>query len=129
MAIPNLQKSVLIIEDEAMLLQALTDALTAEGFTVFGATNGQEGLMVAKSKHPDLILLDILMPKMDGLTMVKELRADPWGQNALVIILTNVNDYRSVAEALGQHVHDYLVKSDWAVGEVVDAVKKKLNLT
>ncbi len=121
-------KTVLIVEDEALLLQALVDAFTAEGFSTFGAADGQEGLAVAGQKHPDIILLDIIMPKMDGMAMLKELRNDTWGKEVPVIILTNLSDYRTVADALGKGVHDFLVKSDWEINDVVAAVKQKLGL-
>ena len=88
-----------------------------------GATNGEEGLSVAKDKHPDIILLDIIMPKMDGITLLKELRTDPWGQTVPVIILTNLSDYKSVADALQHGVNDFLVKSNWELEEVVAKVK------
>src|SRR4029077_16941779 len=127
MPMPN-GKTVLIVEDEALLLQALVDAFGAEGFSALGAVDGQEGLTVAREQHPDIILLDVIMPKMDGMAMLKELRTDSWGKAVPVIILTNLSDYRTVADALGHGVHDFLVKSDWEINDVVAAVKQKLDL-
>ncbi len=121
-------KTVLIVEDESLLLQALVDAFSAEGFSTLGAGDGQEGLSVARQKHPDIILLDVIMPKMDGMAMLKELRTDAWGKAVPVIILTNLSDYRTVADALGHGVHDFLVKSDWEINDVVTAVKQKLDI-
>jgi DNA-binding response OmpR family regulator len=120
--------SVLIVEDEALLLQALVDAFTAEDFEVMAGRNGEEGLEVAFRKHPDIILLDIIMPKMDGMTMLNHLRADTWGQDVPVIILTNLSDYTSVADALQHGVHDFLVKSNWTIDDVIKKVKDKLKL-
>lgn len=120
--------SVLIVEDEASLLQALVDVFGSQGFTVLSAGDGQAGLTIARQKHPDIILLDVIMPKMDGLAMLKELRTDSWGKGVPVIILTNLSDYRTVADALGHGVHDFLVKSDWEIHDVVKAVKQKLHL-
>jgi DNA-binding response OmpR family regulator len=123
------KKKVLIVEDEAILLQAMMDAFGAEGFTALGATDGQQGLMVAREQRPDIILLDIIMPKMGGIAMLKELRSDPWGEAVPVIILTNLSDYKSVADALDEGVHNFLVKSDWEISNVIAAVKKKLNIS
>jgi two-component system alkaline phosphatase synthesis response regulator PhoP len=121
-------KTVLIVEDEVVLLQALVDAFGAEGFTALGAANGEEGLAVAREKHPDIILLDIIMPKMDGMTMLKQLQGDAWGKQVPVIILTNLSDYRTVADALSKGVHDFLVKSDWEIEDVIKAVRQKLGI-
>src|SRR3990167_10306088 len=95
----SLNKKVLIVEDEAPLRNAVTDILTFEGFTVFQGKNGQEGLDIALKEHPDLILLDLMMPVMDGLTMLGKLRQDPdWGKDASVILLTNINDPQKIAQ-------------------------------
>ena len=99
--------------------QSYSVKLMLEGFIVLEAENGEEGLDVALRDHPDLILLDIIMPKMDGLTMLKKLREDVRGKNTKVILLTNLSDNEKVSEALLQGSYDYLVKSDWKIGDVV----------
>ena len=82
MAEESLHKKILIVEDEAPLRNAISDILSFEGFTVFQAKNGQEGLDAALLEHPDLILLDLMMPVMDGLTMLEKLRQDQaYGKN------------------------------------------------
>ena len=111
-------KTILIVDDEQTLLSALVDKFTREGFVVMGAKNGQEGLSNALADHPDLILLDIIMPVMDGMTMLAKLRKDPWGKNAKVIMLTNLSEVEIVASQR-QGVYDYLVKSDWELKDVV----------
>jgi len=123
------KKKLLIIEDEQPLLEALTDKFELEGFEVCMATNGEAGLKEALSCHPDLILLDILLPKMNGLTMLDELRKNVWGKTAKVIVLTNLSDWDSTNKAVNHDVHDYLVKSDWKIEDVVKIVKKKLNMS
>ena len=95
-------------------------------FSTLEAKNGEEGLKVALREHPDLILLDIVMPKMDGMTMLRKLREDLWGKTAKVIILTNLSDNEKVAEALEQKSHEYLVKSDWRIEDVVAKVREQL---
>jgi DNA-binding response OmpR family regulator len=123
-------KKILIIEDEAPLRSAVADILSFEGFTVFQAKNGQEGLDMALKEHPDLILLDLMMPVMDGLTMLEKLRQDKdWGSKAAVILLTNINDPEKVAMATEAGSYDFLVKSDWNIEDVVRKVKLRLGLS
>ncbi len=119
--------TILIIEDDHALLNALKDKFTKEGFVVIKAHDGEEGLTMALSDHPDLILLDVIMPKMDGIMMLKALRKDAWGKDAKVIILTNLSDDKRVIEALEQGTHDYLIKADWKIEDVVEKVRKKLH--
>jgi len=122
------KKTILIAEDEISLLQALTDKFTREGFNVLEAKNGKEGLEIALEKHPDLILLDLIMPKMDGITMLKKLREDEWGKNVEVIVLTNLSDASTVAKVVEKGAFDFLVKSDWKLSDVVERVKEKLEI-
>jgi len=119
-------KTILIVEDEVSLRHALRDKLTHEGFSVSEAKNGAEGLKSALRDKPDLILLDIIMPKMDGMTMLKKLRIDKWGKDAKVIILTNLSDSQKVADAMAQGSYDYLVKSDWKIEDVIKRVNERL---
>ncbi len=122
---------ILIVEDETPLMNALRDKLVREGFMAFGAKNGEEGLKTALEEHPDLILLDLVMPKMDGMTMLKKLRSqNEWGKTARVIILTNLTSAdeqrnRDVAENEPSY---YLVKSDWKIEDVVKKIKEELGL-
>jgi DNA-binding response OmpR family regulator len=122
----NSTKKILIVEDDDVLLLILVDNLIREGFKIIQARNGQEGLEVALREHPDLILLDIIMPVMDGITMLKKLHEDIWGKQAKVIILTNLSDNEGVAEAMSRGLCDYLVKSSWKIEDVVKKVKEKL---
>jgi len=120
-------KTILIVEDEAPLRQALADKLGREGFTVLEAVNGENGLERALKGHPDLILLDIAMPVMDGIAMLKELRKDKWGKGVLVIILTNYSATEKVSEVLEGGAHDYIVKSD-RLEDIIRLIKQKLDL-
>lgn len=120
-------KTILVVEDEVPMSTALGDYLRLEGFAVLKAADGEAGLSLALEKHPDLILLDIVMPRMDGLTMLEKLREDEWGKHVPVFILTNYGDNEKVAEALIDDVSEYFVKSDIKLDEVVLRVKEKLN--
>ena len=122
-------KKILIVEDEQDLRQTLVDKLTREGFDVLEAKNGEEGLKAALKEHPDLILLDIIMPVMDGMTMMKKIREDEWGRGVPVIMLTNLSDIERVSEAVESGIYEYLVKSDWKIEDVVKKVKKKLGIS
>lgn len=121
-------KVILIVEDEAPILSALEDNLGAEGFQVLKASDGVDGLLMAIEKHPDLILLDIMMPRMDGLKMLEKLRADEWGKKVPVIILTNYGDNDKIAEAITDDVSEYFIKSDIKMEEVVERIKAKLEV-
>lgn len=121
-----MKNKILIVDDEPMLLAALVDKFTREGFTAITAKDGQEGLASALADHPDLILLDIIMPVMDGITMLYKLRKDRWGKHAKVILLTNLSDPGKITKTLTQKVNGYLVKSDWKIADVVKQVSKSL---
>ncbi|MCF7819841.1 MAG: response regulator [Candidatus Pacebacteria bacterium] len=119
-------KKILIAEDNTSLAQALQMSLEKEGYEVFLAENGEEGLALAEDKLPDLILCDINMPKMDGFEMIKRIRKFDWGANLDVIILTNFSDEQIVFKALSFNVFHYLVKSDCDLEQIVEKVKKYL---
>ena len=116
---------VAFIEDDAILLKTISESLEEEGFDMLPASNGEEGLEKVIKEHPDIILLDILLPKMDGLIMLKKLREDEWGKNVPVIILTNLRNSERLSRALELGARDYLVKSDWRIDDVISKVKEK----
>lgn len=124
----NKPKTILIVEDEQSLLDVLASKLSACGFSVLKAENGENGLNLALKHHPDLILLDIIMPKMDGMTMMHRLREDVWGSTARIIILTNLMDNEKVVEAMKNKASDYLIKTDWKLKDLVEIIKNKLGL-
>ena len=117
-------KKILITEDEKSMLQALDDTFKSGNFDVLKAENGEKGLEVAFKEHPDVILIDILMPKMDGITMLKKLREDDWGKNVPVMILTNLGDMEKMAEAVKDKNCNYLIKTDWSLKDIFKKVKK-----
>jgi DNA-binding response OmpR family regulator len=120
------KKKVLIIDDDNNLRRVLTDKLNFSGFETIAALNGKEGLDKALEFHPDVILLDILMPVMNGQQMLKALREDEWGKNAKVIMLTVIEDAASIAQAVEDGSLAYLVKTDETMDEVVEKVKAML---
>lgn len=121
-------KTILIVEDEQYILQALSDKLSAEGFQIIEARNGIEGIKKALKEHPDLILLDIALPAIDGITIMKRLRKDKWGSRIPIIVLTNSSDIEKISEAIESDVFEYLIKSDWKIGDIAEKIKKKLEI-
>lgn len=119
---------ILIVEDEKPLIKALTEKFAHEGFRVLSAENGEKGVQLALEASPEIILMDLIMPKMDGMTAIKNLRADDKTKNIPIILLTNLYDNQQLAEAAKYGVFDYLIKSDWKLGDVVAKVKEKLHL-
>lgn len=125
------KKVVLIAEDESILRNALKDKLTLEGMSVLEAKNGEEGLEIALRENPDIILVDIIMPKMDGVTMLQKLHDDENGKKIKFIILTNADDTDEIARAMRvvapeSGSFDYFVKTNIAIDEVVEKVKDKV---
>ena len=122
-----MKKTILILEDELPMLKALSDKFTLEGFEILEAKDGAEGLKAAIEKKPDLIILDIFMPVMDGRVMFEKLRADAWGKTVPVIILTNLNpDDKTLDELMKNGPSYYFIKSKWKLEELVSKVKKEL---
>lgn len=122
-------KKILIVEDERDMRQALVDELSRNGFETLEAKNGREGLESALKNHPDLILLDIVMPEMDGMTMMQKLRENVEGKKIPIILLTNLNATDKIIEGVVRDEPSYyLVKSDWNIEGVVAKVKEMLNV-
>ncbi len=119
-------KTILLVEDEEPLRHALSKKLKHEGYALAEATNGKTGLDLAITLHPELILLDIVMPVMDGITMLKLLRDDSWGKTAKVLLLTNLNDSEKVDESVRAQAYDYLVKSNWKLEDLVKLIKERI---
>jgi len=124
----KINKKILIVEDEESTLNVFSDSFTSAGFTVLAAKDGQAGLGLALKERPDIILLDINMPVMDGLTMLEQLRQDSWGGQVQVMLLTNFGDMDKVAKAAEKNVFDYFLKKDWKTEDIVKKVKEKLGV-
>ncbi len=121
-------KKILVVEDDIDLCEAIAEKFKSENFEVFEASDGEDGLEKALKIRPDLILLDLIMPKMDGTTMLRKLREDEWGRLVPVIVLTNISDAEKLAEALEIGVDEYLLKAEWKLQDIVDKVKKILGI-
>ena len=119
-------KKILLAEDDKFLSTAMGDKLAREGFTVLKAMNGVETLTRARAEHPDLILLDIIMPQKTGFEVLSELRLDPATRDIPVIVLSNLGQETDIKKARDLGVKDYLVKSDVEMKTVVERIKEEL---
>jgi DNA-binding response OmpR family regulator len=115
---------VLVIDDDNNLNVVLVDKLNASGFEAQGAADGEEGLKKAFELHPDVVLLDVLMPKMDGWEVLKQLKADEWGKDAKVIMLTVLEDVDNIARAVQGGSNEYFIKTNYSLEDVVGHVKR-----
>jgi DNA-binding response OmpR family regulator len=120
------KRLMLVVEDENAIRKAIVLKFNKEGFDVLEAKNGEEGLDVFIKERPEIILLDLVMPVMGGMEMLKKLRKCEGGNDVPVIIFTNLSEAEQTAEGLEFGVRDYLVKSDWKLEDVVQIVRSKL---
>jgi formate hydrogenlyase transcriptional activator len=116
---PNDVYAILIVEDDLAIATALQEKLTKANYKVLVARDGQEGLLQAMATHPDLILLDIIMPEMDGITMLKQLRQDEWGKQAKVIILSNLSEGKDNITDIEKLAAEYLIKTEWDLEDLL----------
>lgn len=122
----NQKVKILVVEDEEILLTALSEELKQEGFEVAGAKDGVEGVEKSVSEKPDLILLDLVMPRLDGIGALKQMKASPETKDIPVVILTNLSDYDKISDALSLGAMDYLVKANYRLEELVNKIKTVL---
>lgn len=119
-------KKILVIEDEPSMQNALVERLKKHHFQVFRAGDGKAGLDIALKEDIDLILLDLLMPFMDGLQVLDEINKSNKDPKPIVIFLSNYVDPYKINHALKNGATDYLVKSDCKMKDIVDRVEKEL---
>ena len=119
---------ILIVDDESSLRNVLKDKMIHEGFAALTANNGEEGLKVGIKEKPDLILLDVIMPKINGIEMLKKLREDDWGKTVPVLLLSNDDDPEHIRETLKDNATDYLIKSDWGLEDIIKKIRETLRM-
>lgn len=118
--------TILIVEDDRALRSIVSERLQKDGYEVLESENGEVGVTMAKQFHPDLILLDIVMPKMSGIEVLTDLRKDDWGHSARVIMLTNMSTEEQKKQVSALGVKDYLVKSNWDIEGIVERISENL---
>ncbi len=117
------KKKILIIEDDRSLQSALVEIIQQEGFETESAFDGEEGLAKIRSFGPDLVLLDIILPKKDGFDLLSEIKKDEALKNIPVLVLTNLEEVNNIQKALDLGANSYLVKSDFSLKDIVEKVR------
>lgn len=119
-------KTILLVEDEPTLQKTLSLALTQEGYEVKSALDGEIGLRLARETKPNIILLDLILPKMDGFEVLDELKKNDETKDIPVIVLTNLESSQDIEKALSLGASNYLVKANYDLKDVVEKVKDNI---
>lgn len=120
-------KTIVVVEDDKFLRDLISQKLIKEGYEVFGVLDGEEGIKTVKAKKPDLVLLDLILPGMDGFEILSALKKDPEVASIPVIILSNLDQKEDMEKGFKLGAADFLIKARSTPGEVVDKVKEILN--
>lgn len=120
-----MKKTILFIEDQAHFQKLIGQELEKQGFQVLKALDGETGLKKAFENNPDLILLDLILPKKDGFEVLKKLKASEITNNLPIIILTNLEDTPNIKKALDLGATTYLVKANYKLKEIIEKIKQE----
>jgi DNA-binding response OmpR family regulator len=120
-------KQILLVEDDPFLIDIYTTKLKEVGFDVEVVNNGEEAFLKIKELKPDLLILDIVLPQIDGWEILREIRKDDTLKNLKVIILSNLGEKTDVEKGIGLGAIKYLIKAHYTPSEVVEEIKKTLN--
>ena len=119
-------KIILIIEDDEFFRELVRKKLLSGGFTVFEAIDGEKGIEQVKSKKPDLFLLDLLLPKVDGFEVLLKIKSEPETSSIPVIILSNLWQQEDIEKGLKLGANDFLVKSQFDIDQIVEKINGAL---
>lgn len=119
-------KKILIVEDDKFLRELIAKKLSEEGFIVEEASDGEEGIRKIKEGRPDLILLDLILPSIDGFEVLEKIKEDLETKPIPVIILSNLGQKEDIERGLKLGAFDYLVKAHFTPGEVIEKVRNAL---
>lgn len=120
--------SIAIVEDDQAIAQMYRIKFEADGYSVQTAENGKVGLQLIETMKPDIVLLDIMMPEMNGDAVLEKLRSMPWGKDLKVIILTNMGEQEAPPKLKELGVSAFIVKAEMTPRQVADLVKKHLSV-
>ena len=120
------QKTILFVEDEPALQDAFAAMLESKGYRVVRASDGDEGLRALRAEHPDLVVLDLILPKKHGFDVLREMKSDPLLAAIPVIVLTNLENSEDVEKALELGAMTYLVKANYSLAEVAQKIEDAL---
>ncbi|MDP3971166.1 MAG: response regulator [bacterium] len=121
-----ISKNILLVEDEEILYDIYIKMLTERGYNVILANNGKKGYKILRKEKPDLVLLDILLPVMDGFMFLKKIKKDASIKNIPVIILSNLGQDSDIAKGLELGAVDYCIKNSTSIDELLEKIKKYL---
>ena len=119
-------KNILVVEDDKFLRELIVRKLTEEGYNTSEAVDGEEGAKKTKEEKPDLVLLDLILPGIDGFEVLASIKQNPQTASTPVIILSNLGQTEDVEKGLKLGAIDYMVKAHFTPGEIVEKVKKVL---
>ncbi|MFH1180853.1 MAG: response regulator [bacterium] len=117
---------ILIIEDDKFLRELLAQKLTKEGYDNIQAVDGEEGIKMIKSEQPGLVLLDLILPGIDGFEVLARMKEDSAAASTPVIILSNLGQKEDVEKGLNLGAVDYLIKAHFTLGEIIEKVRRNL---
>lgn len=120
------KKSVLVIEDSPYLAESLADMLDIRGYEALIASNGREGVIQTIERKPDLILLDIRLPDIDGYEVYRRIRQDDWGKHANILVLTASESTENISKNINLPLEDILFKPDWSVMDLLEKISSRL---
>lgn len=118
---------ILIVEDETALLYALKAELSYNGFEILEAMDGEKGLKILEEQKPDIIILDLLLPGIDGFEVLRRIKSKDETKNIPVIILTNLGDGENIEKGKKLGADDYLIKTDYSLEDVIKKIKDLIN--
>lgn len=119
-------KKILVIEDDRFLRELIARKLSDDGFVIIEAMDGEEGLKKVKEEKPDLILLDLILPSIDGFEVLSQIKKDENLKSIPVIILSNLGQREEVEKGLKMGAVDYLIKAHFTLGEIIEKMKNIL---
>jgi len=119
-------KKILIVEDDKFLRELISMKLQKEGYTIIEAVDGEEGEKKIKEEKPDLILLDLILPGIDGFEVLSRIKEDPTVSSIPVIILSNLGQKEEIEKGLKLGAIDFLVKAHFTPGEIIEKIKNIL---
>ncbi len=122
------KKKVVLVEDDPTLLRSLKDIFSMEDIVLLTASDGESAYTMIEKEMPDLVLLDVVLPKMDGMTLLRKLRSEERFKNLPVMMLTNKDDMETVGDSIEGGVQDFLVKYEWKLEAIVARAKERLGI-
>ena len=118
-----------MIEDDVFLIKLYRDQLTREGFEFITATTGVEGVNKVIAEHPDLILLDLILPRKNGFDVLRDIKSNPATKHIPVLILSNLAQEQDIQEGLALGADDYLIKTEMRLSDIIEKIKSTINKT